>query len=117
VRQEAFATWATVPALEVVPAQTPGGNPEIEEPGYVPQSPVMRVLPVLVTVEYAIAPYVPALPMRTGGARFPIVAKAEQPKPQAAMRMSRLHFMLIKVISKLEIMCSQKLIKAERKVN
>ena len=71
-RQAASAAQAAVPPADVVPVHTPGGKPEIDVPGQVPQSPVMRVLPVLVRVMAAIAPYVLAAPMSMGTPRFSI---------------------------------------------
>ena len=68
-RQAASAAQAAFPPADVAPVHTPGGKPVIEVPGQVPQSPVMTVLPVLVRVVAAIAPYVLAAPRAMEEAR------------------------------------------------
>lgn len=64
--ESCWALPATAPALYRLPVYTPGGKPVIEDPGKTPMSPVMTVLPVLVTVEAPRTPNVAAVPRLTG---------------------------------------------------
>lgn len=70
LRHADSALQAAVPPADVTPVHLPGGKPVMPVPGQVPQSPVITVAPVLVSVVAEMAPYVLARPITMGGPRF-----------------------------------------------